>query len=551
VGKTPVDKGFAEVSGRGKWAIPWLEDDPALTSPQLWVGRMRRDAADARRYGCDGLMGIHWRTRVLGPAVSALAQAAWQQDAWNATPGAVPAPAKTEGPEGGAFADFPSKAIADTEDDRVYQSVRYNVTAYRLPAPDGRYAVTLKFCEPHYDAAGRRVFQVHVQGQRKEERLDIFERVGKDRALDLTYPDIEVRDGWLEIGFVPVVEFPSIAGIVIEGAGVTRKIDCGGGGSGEFVADWPASSVNQIFPSTADFYRDWAQHHFGPEVGAQAAAIFEKIDGKLPRPSDWVDGPGGIRPDPRPWDQVAKDYAFVDDLAQLEPRVKGAGNRERFNWWLDTFRYHRAMGQVNCVWAQYTNAVGKIKAEPDTARQKTLARDTALPVRRQLVAVITELYQHLLATVSNPGELGAVMNWEAHNFPDLLVKPGAELEELLGEPLPAEAQLPKDYRGPTRVIVPAVRTSVAAGEALDLKVLVLASAAPRVAAVHWRQMGKGKFEKLPLSHVERGVYAARLGGVNADFGAFEYYVEVRPANGPAVRFPASAPRLNQTVIVTP
>ena len=45
VGYTPVDAGFAEVHGRSKWAIPWLEDDPALTSPQLWAGRMRRDAA--------------------------------------------------------------------------------------------------------------------------------------------------------------------------------------------------------------------------------------------------------------------------------------------------------------------------------------------------------------------------------------------------------------------------------------------------------------------------------------------------------------------------
>ena len=82
VGYTPVDAGFAEVQGRSKWAIPWLEDDPALSAPQLWAARMRRDAADALRYGCDGLLGIHWRTRALGPNISALAQAAWQQGAW-------------------------------------------------------------------------------------------------------------------------------------------------------------------------------------------------------------------------------------------------------------------------------------------------------------------------------------------------------------------------------------------------------------------------------------------------------------------------------------
>ena len=60
-----------------------MEDDPGLTMPQLWAGRMRRDAADSLAYGCTGLMGIHWRTRILGPNVSALAQAAWDQRGWN------------------------------------------------------------------------------------------------------------------------------------------------------------------------------------------------------------------------------------------------------------------------------------------------------------------------------------------------------------------------------------------------------------------------------------------------------------------------------------
>ena len=85
VGKAPVDPGFARVRGRSLWAIPWMEDDPALTSPQLWAGRMRRDAADALRYGCDGLLGIHWRTRVLSANVLALARAAWDQS-WNTLP---------------------------------------------------------------------------------------------------------------------------------------------------------------------------------------------------------------------------------------------------------------------------------------------------------------------------------------------------------------------------------------------------------------------------------------------------------------------------------
>ena len=59
-----------------------MEDDPGLTIPQFWVGRMRRDAADAYAYGCNGYFGIHWRTRELSMNVSALAKAAWEQP-WN------------------------------------------------------------------------------------------------------------------------------------------------------------------------------------------------------------------------------------------------------------------------------------------------------------------------------------------------------------------------------------------------------------------------------------------------------------------------------------
>jgi len=104
VGFAPVEPGFANVNDRPQWAIPWLEDDPAMIIPQLWAGRMRRDAADALAYGCTGLLGIHWRTRILGPNVSALAHAAWQQKDWNPDFGKKiepPKPKLTEGREGG------------------------------------------------------------------------------------------------------------------------------------------------------------------------------------------------------------------------------------------------------------------------------------------------------------------------------------------------------------------------------------------------------------------------------------------------------------------
>jgi Malectin domain len=551
VGYTPVDAGFAEVHGRSKWAIPWLEDDPALSSPQLWAGRMRRDAADALRYGCDGLMGIHWRTRALGPNVSALAQAAWEQGTWAETyQAAAPAaePPRVAGPVGGQVAAYPNNPIADTADAPLYQTVRFNLSAYHLPATNGPCKVTLKFCEPHYNAPGVRVFDVKLQDRTVLTNLDIFAKVGKNRALDYTYTNVVVTNRWLDIGFVPRVEFPCIAAIVVEGNGFTEKINCGGPAYGDYAADLPAAPAPKpILPSTKDFYADWALHQFGPQVGPAAAVVFEKIDGALPKPCTWIAGPGGTQPDARPWEQVRKDYAFVDVFAALGPQIQGAGNRERYDYWLNTFLYLRAVGEANCAWGEYNRVMEKVKQQKDAAEQSAMARQLALPVRVKLVGLVGGIFDHLLATVSTTGELGTVANWNQHNLPDLLTKPGEELAKMLGEALPAEAQLTQSYHGPMRIIVPTTRTSLAANETLKLKVIILSEAPPRTATLCWRKLGQRRFEKLPLKLVARGVYSVQLpAGAKDDF---EYYIQVEPERGKPVYFPATAPKLNQTVVV--
>ncbi|HVN58190.1 MAG TPA: hypothetical protein VMT63_07840 [Bacteroidales bacterium] len=83
VGYTPVEKGFEGIHSRPKWSIPWMEDDPGLLVTQLWVGRIRKDALDSKKYGCDGLIGIHWRTRTIGPNLEALARAPWEIDKYS------------------------------------------------------------------------------------------------------------------------------------------------------------------------------------------------------------------------------------------------------------------------------------------------------------------------------------------------------------------------------------------------------------------------------------------------------------------------------------
>lgn len=551
VGKTPVDAGFGEISGRGKWAIPWLEDDPGLTEPQLWVGRMRRDAADALRYGCDGLLGIHWRTRVLAPNIAALAQAAWEQNPWAARyPGQTPPLSeRVFGPIGGQVAHYPDNAIADTEDDPLYQNVRYDLKGYRIPASNGTCTVTLKFCEPHYTEAGRRVFDVKLQGKTVLRNLDLFTRVGKDRALDFTNTNVVVANGWLDVDFAPRVEFPCLAAIAVEGKGWARKINCGGGAWKDFIAEPGGTGApKQVYAETQDFYEDWATHEFGSKVGLAAARIFRDLDCATPRPAEWVDGPGRLQPNAQSWDTVKTSYAFVDDFAALRRNVSGAGNLERFDYWLATFRYLRAMAEVGCAWGEFNRELQKARDAKEPAAQARLARDLALPARQKLVRVLERLYDHLLATVTNPGELGTVCNWEQHNLPEILEKPGAELARLLGEPLPAGAQPRETYRGPTRVIVPTARTSLRAGEPLNLKVIVLSERPIRRGALHWRELGRGRFRELPLWHVARGVYSVELSADTTRGMDFEYYVRIETEGDRPVLFPATAPAQGRTVV---
>ena len=536
VGKAPVDPMFGRIRNRAKWAIPWLEDDPALTSPQLWAGRIRKDALDALAYGCDGLLGIHWRTRGLSPNIGALARAAWSHEPW----GNSLSPMKDEGPQNGIYVALDEWPISGTQEEAVYRDIRDRVSGYRLKLPNGKYDVVLKFCEGEIKEKGRRVFDISIQGQKVAEKVDIFGRVGLNRALDLIFRGITVETGSLEIDFIDRIHYPSIAGLVITGEGVSRKINCGGGAVGDYEADWPETPR---YAPTTDFYEDWARCEFGPEVAEAAAAIFARIDGHLPQLNIWT-GPGGIRPDPRPWDDVCKEYAFVDELAALASRIAGKGDAARFAYWLATFSYMREMARLECLWAEFNFALEALRKHTEKAVRAEAAERTLLPIRQKMVRSLKDLYRHLLATVSTPGELGTVANWEQHLLPALMHRPGAELRAILGKELPASAKLPRDYDGPLRVIVPTVRSVLALGENFSLRVIILTKERPTEAAFYWRELGRGEYKACPLQNVARGVFKAVCPDRDK---SLEYYVRVK-TNSEEIYFPPTAPSINQTVV---
>lgn len=326
------------------------------------------------------------------------------------------------------------------------------------------------------------------------------------------------------------------------------------------------------FAPTRDFYLDWATAEFGSEIARQAAEILESVDGKLPRPADWVDGPGGIRPDEHPWTAIAKDYAFVETFEALRAKVKGPLQKERFDYWTRTFHYLRTMARVNCAWGAYNIALREVKALPDGPPRRNSAHARLIPLRREIVRLANDVYQDLLATVSNQGELGTIANWDQHLMPSLLYNPADELAALLGTAVPADAMptttatttttttattttgtsvaSAHQYQGPARIILPTLPTARDDTDDLQVKVILLGFPADPKAALLYRKLGTGKYTAVPLQHVARSVYRAVVPSSELDGNDdIEFYVEAMPEGSTAVplRSPVTAPRLGHTI----
>jgi hypothetical protein len=424
IGYTPVEPGFANMSGRPKWAMPWLEDDACTTTPQFWAGRMRRDAADALAYGCTGLVGIHWRTINVGPTISAMAKAAWQQE-WN--------------------------------------------------------------------------------------------------------PDVDKKMSFEE--------------------------------ANNHAANHPGERP------VADFYQDWATAQFGTNVASQLGKIFDNLDGtytgskvtpknwmeatavvKMPRPSGWIGGPGGVTYDTVKWETRAKDYLFIRELETIRPMVKTKGNLERFDYWLNTFYYTRATGQLSCTMGEFRSEFEKIRALKTPAEQRAAAEAVLFPLRLKAVGLYEEVHKYLFKTINTQGELGNLTTWQQRSNYICFDQYTVELEKLLGRVLPIEAfpgNLPV-YEN--RIILPDLRLNLEQGENLDIKAVILSTSGLKKAELKYRPLGASTYQVIPLQHISRKTYRVFLPKqkIKEDF---EYRIEATTASGVQIGYPSADKNISQTVVI--
>lgn len=84
--------------------------------------------------------------------------------------------------------------IFDTGEEPLFQSAHTGASTYRFEVPPGRYAVELGFAEPEYDASGKRVFDVRLNGRLVIDDLDLAAQFGRYRVVERQF-DVHVEEG--------------------------------------------------------------------------------------------------------------------------------------------------------------------------------------------------------------------------------------------------------------------------------------------------------------------------------------------------------------------
>lgn len=300
--------------------------------------------------------------------------------------------------------------------------------------------------------------------------------------------------------------------------------------------------------ASEDFYRDWSLSHFGPEAAEDIEAIFTRLDGNYPKPSTWNRGPGVIQINKSPWDEVKSYYTFADEMESIRPRIRGSGNLSRFNWWCNEFQFVKSMAEFGCARGELDSILASIEKFPEPEAMRKTAIEDALRIRLKMVRILEDMYEHLIGTLNNSSELGTIANIELQSLlrVKLLTAKDEQLEKLTGNPLQAEAFPGRDYRGKPLLVNLVPRSSQMHGENLNLRIIALDKEPVRYVRIKVRPLGRGKWETIEACHVARAVWNALLPSSDDDF---EYQIISETETGMKMRWPATAPEINQTVVI--
>jgi hypothetical protein len=296
-----------------------------------------------------------------------------------------------------------------------------------------------------------------------------------------------------------------------------------------------------------DYYKRWANTHFGPEVSDQVGTILASLDqsglnqsGGLTNINEWdtesenaTASPAAIRPnEEQTWQEAEKNYTFVEKLEALQTKIVGPGNRERFDYFLKTFQVMRLMGEF-----------GVLRYEFELAMREDRYSD-ALATRIKMARLWESMMRLHLEKLTNASDLGEIISLEILNWYQLIVlKWDERLEAGLKRSIPADANPSTAYDGAPRIRVLGTETQIRKGESLKLRLIALGTG-QEAPALKLRLLGQGEWQNIPVIHKARRVYTATIPPQPDDF---EYYLESGDITFPVTA--GSPSPIYQTVVV--
>ena len=147
----------------------------------------------------------------------------------------------TGGSESSTTAAINTSQVANPAPQAVYQSERFGDFTYTIPnlTPGATYTVNLHFAEIYWTAAGKRQFNVLINGIQVLTNFDVFAAAGgEDIAIVKSFAATASSSGAITIQFTTgAADLPKVSGIEISQPVTDLAIDAGGGASGKWLAD--------------------------------------------------------------------------------------------------------------------------------------------------------------------------------------------------------------------------------------------------------------------------------------------------------------------------
>ncbi|MEM8898991.1 MAG: malectin domain-containing carbohydrate-binding protein, partial [Bacteroidota bacterium] len=109
-----------------------------------------------------------------------------------------------------------SNEIAGTTDDVLYQTERWGYEfSYQIPVINGEYNIVLHFAEVYWKEAGKRQFDISVEGDEYFSAYDIYQQYGENSVAVEVLNGVMVADGVLNLSFLSRKHMAKISAIEV------------------------------------------------------------------------------------------------------------------------------------------------------------------------------------------------------------------------------------------------------------------------------------------------------------------------------------------------